>query len=300
MDLLHGKRGDVYAQAVSVATGHLLGSVREELASVKTQLATVSQTVLHTVTMVQELCTEYRTTVEADHTRQQSTESTVLSKLSTITLQQASLQKMLERMNRQQQQHQQLLQQRQSIVETGGIIDDFGSDDDDFDDVMPGLLPDHPEEATTAAADSVAAVSFQTAATRRNKEMGLNAFNVMRQTPRLPSLDGLFPETWKELVSEWKNNDLESFIKAKKQHWKVPVLVQRFIKRHRAMKVLRRYKEYLGDRRKDEEAVAKIMDNDRVSKEMSLSKHMTILFKNDNTIIRRIRKTKDNNNNNNT
>jgi hypothetical protein len=300
VDILHGTRGDVYAQAVGVATGHLLGSVREELASVKTQLATVSQTVVHTVTMVQELCTEYRTTVEADRTRQQSTESAVLTQLNTISLQQADLQKMLKLMKQQQQQHQEILQQRQSFVETGGILVDYGAGEDDDFDEMPGLLQD-PPEATTAAADrGGAAVSFQTAATRRNKEMGLNAFNVMRQTPRLPSLEGQFPETWKELVSEWKNNDLESFINAKKQHWKAPVLVQRFVKRHRAMIVLRKYKEYLGDRRKDEEAVAKMMDSDRVSKEMSLSKHMTLLFKNDNTIIRRIRTTKANKNNNNT
>jgi hypothetical protein len=252
--------------------------------------------------MVQELCTEYRTTVQQDLTRQQSTESTVLAKLNTISLQQAEIQKMLERMNRQQQQHQQILQQRQSIVETGGIIDDLdGLEDDGFDE-MPGLLQDLPEATTAAAASGagVAAVSYQTAATRRNKAMGLHSFDVMRQTPRLPALDGQFPETWKTLVNEWNNNDLESFIKTKMQHWKAPILVQRFVKRHRAMKVLRRYKDWLGDRRNDEVAVAKILDKDRADRLLSLSQHMTLLFKDDITIIRQIRKSKDNNNNNNT
>ena len=245
--------------------------------------------------MVQELCT----VIKQNLTSQQSSEATLLAKLTTISNQQDNLSKLLEQMKQQQQQHQQILQQRQSIVETGGIHHFDDAEDDDLD-VLPGLLRDQPALATTAAASHgvLAAVSFQTAATRRNRAMGLDAFQVLRQTPRLPSLCNYFPESWKDLVNDWATNDLESFVKAKMQHWKAPALVQRFVKRHRAINVLRRFKDHIGDRR-DDAAIAIILDRDRLQKEMSLSKHMTMLFKDDNTIIRRVRKTNNSTNINN-
>ena len=300
VDILQKEQGDVYAQAVSTATAQVLGSVREELNSVNTQLATVTQTVNHAVTIVEDLCTSYRTAVQADLTRQQGTESTVLAQLKVISDQQVHLQKMLTKMNQQQQQHQQILQQRQSIAETGGIIDALDDIDDDDFDMMPGLLPDH-QEATTVAGDSAgAAVSYQTAQTRRNKEMGLTVFDVMTPIPRKPTVTDQFPEKWTVLVAEWLNNDLESFVKAKKKLWEAPALLQRYLKRHLAMKELRRFKVKLGDKRKDESAVAKILDKDREAKEMSMSKHIDYLHAENNTIIRRVRKPKVNNTNNNT
>ena len=253
--------------------------------------------------MVEDLCTSYRTAVQADFTRQQGTESTVLAQLKAISDQQADLKNMLKKMHQQQQQHHVILkqqQQRQSIAETGGIMDALDDIDDDDYDMMPGLLPDHQEAAMVAGDSAGADVSYQQQQNDRNKEMGLTFFDIMRPTPRLPTVTDQFPENWKMLVAEWLNNDLESFLKEKKKYWEAPALLQRYMKRQRAMKELRRFKDKLGGQ-KDETAVAKILDKDREAKDnMSLSKHIDFLQAENPTIIRRVRKPKVNNNNNNT
>ena len=144
-------------------------------------------------------------------------------------------------------------------------------------------------------------VSFATRQARIAGELDMNALDLLLTSPRLPSCSLKFPKTWHDLYEEWKNNDLESFVKSKQQLWKDPILVQKISKRHRGIKIIRRMKTIFGNGRLNDVEVINILDFNRIRDHgESISKHIHHLFSNDNTRTRRIRKpnTKNNNNNN--
>lgn len=295
---MHSRRGDILAQAVGTATGQLLGSVREELQAVKTQLATQEVTLRHTLIMVQDLCSTLTNTVQQSVSRQAAGNQVVLDELFNIKLQQERLQIMLEERDQLTVRRQQIDHQRESIVYTGGIDDNadvFGIDNVETkvdDPIVPIIRND-----TT--------VSYATQQARIAGELDMNALDLLLRSPRLPSCSLKFPKTWHDLHEEWKNNDLESFVKCKQQLWKDPVLIQKFSKRYRAIKILRRMKTIIGNGRLNDVEVINILDSNRIRDHSeSISKHIHHLFNNDNTRTRRNRiprqQLNPNNNGNNT
>ena len=290
---MHSRRGDILAQAVGTATGQLLGSVREELQAVKTQLATQDVTLRHTLIMVQDLCTTLSNTVQQSVSRQASANQVVLDELINIKLQQEKLQIMFEERGQQIILSQQMDHQRESIVYTGGVDDNaevFGIDNvetkvDDI--IIPIIRNDR-------------SVSYATQQARIAGELDMNALDLLLTSPRLPSCSLKFPKTWHDLYAEWKNNDLESFVKCKQQLWKDPILIQKFSKRHRAVKIIRRMKTILGNGRLNDVEVINILDFNRIRDHgESISKHIHHLFSNDDTITRRNRIPRQNLNKNN-
>jgi G3E family GTPase len=297
VDLVHSKRGDVLAQAVSTATAHLLGSVREELAAVKTQQLAQEVTLNHTVTMVQDLCTALQSTVKQTVARQvEAGNRTVLAQLEQISSQQKKLQELFEQQQQQQQRVEQIRRHQQSIVDTGGV-DDFGG-------AGAGAGVNYTadplqQDQSSPARREFSACSYATQHTRIAADMNMNAFDVMRTTPPRPICSTIFPESWKKLYDEWNRNDLQSFLKSRQQHWDDAKLVNRYVKRHRAMRIIAKYKLGLGDNNLDDLEVLRRMDSEREDRNLSLSKHLLLLFYNDPTRTRRNRATRNNNNNNN-
>jgi hypothetical protein len=105
--------------------------------------------------------------------------------------------------------------------------------------------------------------------------LGLNAFQLMQNTPRVPSMTQNFPESWSILLNEWQANDLGDFEKkGTKGIWKND-LQQRYAKRQRAMKVLRK----TAGSRKTLKLMAADLDIARVSMNVSLTKHIQMLYK---------------------
>jgi hypothetical protein len=130
------------------------------------------------------------------------------------------------------------------------------------------------------ADDSVAGV-----ATRLN----LFATELLLPSPRQPVVSAEFPRTWFELVDEWEREDLESFVRSRQAEWKPTSIVQRYHKRLRGMTLLRRK---IDESRfaMSESDMAKRLDLERSAKDLSLSKHLQLLFKDDDNVIRRNRR----------
>ena len=290
VELLHSRRGDILAQAVSTATGQLLGSVREELQSVKTQLVTQEAALRHTVTMVQDLCSTLRSTVQQSVSRQDAGNRTVLEELKNITQQQKTLQDMLDEQRQQQIRHRQIDHQRQTLVLTGGIDDNaavLGVDDVE----EPYDVEDTVVESTTP--------SFATRQGRLADSININPVDLLLSSARLPSCNTKFPESWLGLYNEWKENDLESFVKARQQEWKDKKLVQRYSKRLRAIKIIKKTILTMGNGRFNAVDVCNTLDFERLRDGYTMSNHIHLLFNNDPTRTRRNRQPRVVNNNNN-
>lgn len=285
---MHSRRGDVLAQAVGTATGQLLGSVREELQAVKTQLATQEVTLRHTLLMVQDLCTTLSNTVQQSVSRQASGNKVVLDELIQIRIQQEKLQSMLEDRDLHNLRQQQIDHQREYIVNTGGVDDNadvFGIDN----------VETKEDDPPIPIIGNVAIASFATQQARIAGELDMNALDLLLTSPRLPACSLKFPKTWHDLYEEWNTNDLESFVKAKQQLWNDRILVQKYSKRHRAIKILRRMKTILGNGRLNDVEVINILDFNRIRDfSESLSKHIHHLFNNDPTRVRRNRQQRTN------
>jgi hypothetical protein len=235
-----------------------------------------------------------RMTVEAGITRQESCTRSVLVKLeeqnSCIVKLQEQQQQTLLLIQHQMQQQQEggrappLLLRLQSTAD-GGIGGDDGVGN------RAGRRGEGIEEV------DVGSVSYATNHVRRGQRMGYHALELLRGAPRTLIVDDKFPETWPDLVGEWRVNDLESFIKMNPKLWNSTALTQRYIKRHRAMKVLRKFrseKKYHDDI----EAAGKL-EEVRYIEKISLTKHLYLLFQHDNQVKRRVRTAKVNNNNEN-
>lgn len=284
MDLLHSRRGDILAQAVSTATGQLLGSVREELQSVKTQLISQEVALRHTVTMVQDLCSTLRSTVQQSVSRQDAGNRMILDELKIIANNQKTLHDMLEEQRLQQVRNRQIDHQRETIVFTGGIDDNaavLGIDDVEITEV------DH------------SIVSFATQQARLAASININPVDMLLSSARLPSCNTKFPESWLGLYNEWKDNDLESFRKARQQEWKDKKLVQRYSKRLRAIKIIKKTMTTMGNGRFNAVDVCNTLDFERLRDGHTMSKHIELLFNNDASRVRRNRQPRNINNNQN-
>lgn len=145
------------------------------------------------------------------------------------------------------------------------------------------------QEDQSPASKDYSTCSYATQQARRAGALNYNAFDVMRATPRRPICSTIFPESWRSLYDEWHRNDLKSFLKSKQQHWDDPKLVNRYVKRHRAMRIIRKYILGMGRDDLDDLAVLRHMDDERELMGLSLSKHITLLFNNDQTRTRRNR-----------
>jgi hypothetical protein len=231
--------------------------------------------------MVQDLCTTLSNTVQQSVNRQAAGNREILDELVTIRNHQKKLQEMLDEQKEQQLRHQRLFDNREALVYNGGL---------DVNDEVVRV-----DEVVIPVADEVP-VSCATKQARIAGEMDMNAIDLLMNSPRLPSCSTEFPKSWRDLYSEWKTNDLQSFVKARQQLWNDPKLVQRFSKRHRAIKIIKRTMETMGNGRMNDVEVINTLDFQRLRDGYTLSKHIHVLFINDNTRTRRNR-TKSNDNN---
>jgi hypothetical protein len=202
--------------------------------------------------------------------RQDAGNRSVLDELVKITNNQVKLQAMIEEQQQQQIRQLQITHQRESIVYTGGVDD---------------IANDHVDESLHVENN----VSYATQQARLAAELNFNAFDLLLTSPRLPNMKTEFPLTWRELYVEWKDNDLQSFVKARQQEWKDSKLVQRYAKRHRAIKIIRRSIATMGNGRMNDSEVVDALDFERIRDGHSLSKHIHLLFLNDSTRTRRNR-----------
>jgi hypothetical protein len=246
--------------------------------------------------MVKEVTSTLRTTVQMSVTRQDSTTRTLLAKIADLQKSQIKSEAMLLKIYQHQQQQQQNRQhpsinrhQQQSTV---AREDDEGANGGNGIGDLADLLQEEPGNDNEDGK-----VSFTTRQARSAKRMGMNQFETMLPEARMPKVDGEFPECWVDMVLEWDLDDLQSFTTVKTTRWKSKVIVARFTKRYRAMRMLRQYIWQVGEVLSESEAAIRL-DTEREHRKLSLSKHMAILFKNDNTVKRRIRAIKVNNNNN--
>lgn len=275
VELLHSRRGDILAQAVSTATGQLLGSVREELQSVKTQLITQEVALRHTVIMVQDLCSTLRSTVQQSVSRQDAGNRMVLEELKNITKHQKTLQDMLDDQQQQQVRHRQIEHQRETLVFTGGIDDNA---------IVLGV-----DDVETTVTNNDPPLSFLTRQARLANSININPVDLLLSSARLPSCNTKFPESWESLYNEWNDNDLESFVKSRQQEWKDKKLIQRYSKRLRAMKIIKKTMTTMGNGRFNALEVCNSLDFDRLRDGHTLSKHIHLLFNQDATRNRRTR-----------
>ena len=246
---------------------------------------------MQSTALVHEMCNTMRNTVQASVTRQQSTTCTVLAKLEeqnqAIQKMQETQQAMLLLMQQpnHQQQHQNRLQAtepiQQSIVDEGvGAGDGAGN-----------VARRYQEEVKTEEEDDKKQPpSDATAHARHAQDLGLNQVTMLRHTPRSPVMSEKLPLNWVALESEWRINKLDSFVNMESKLWDDNKLTQRFYKRHRGIKMIRKFKKehhYIDDA----EAAGKLeLVRDVVKR--SLSSHMAELFKYDNDIKRRVRTRK--------
>jgi hypothetical protein len=146
--------------------------------------------------------------------------------------------------------------------------------------------------------DEVGSVSYATKQARRGQALGYNGLQMLRGSPRTPSIVGRFPETWSSLLGNWKNNDYESFVNMNPRLWDNSALTQRFVKRHRAIKMLRKFKQKYNCH-DDIEAAGKLDEMLLSILKISLTKHVNQLFESDGMVKRREKKRKNNDNDNN-
>ena len=268
--------------------GLVVSALQVEVAALRTQLNAYQTTLKQSTAMVQDVCCTMRMTVQAGVSRQQSTNSSVLARLDENNRAFAQMQEsqqeillLLKQQNQQQQQQHYIMAMatsRQSAEEEGVGGDDGGGN--------VARLPTEAGQKAGEIDNDVLGVSHATAHARRGEELGYNPVQMLRSTPRLPSILG-FPKDWPAFLAEWNNNDFESFINSIKADWKDEKLVQRFVKRHRGIKVLRKF---MKDHHYHDEAEAALeLENIRGSVKKSLSSHMTQIFLLDGDVKRRIR-----------
>jgi hypothetical protein len=105
--------------------------------------------------------------------------------------------------------------------------------------------------------------------------LGLNVFQVTQNTPWVPSMTQVFPDSWSLLLIEWQANDLGDFEKkGTKGIWKND-LQQRYAKRQRATKVLQK----MAGSSKTLKLMAADLDSARVPINVPLTKHIQIQCK---------------------
>jgi hypothetical protein len=291
VDELAQHRTDEYVRKIEKNLGLVVSALQVEVAALRTQVSAYQTTLKQSTAMVQDVCSTMRLTVQAGVSRQQSTNSSVLARLDENTRAFAQMQEsqqeillLLKQQNQQQQQHQNYLLSmatRQSAEEEGvGGADGGGN---------VARLPTEAKQKEGEIDDDVVDVgvfSHATAHARRGEELGYNAVQMLRPSPRLPSIKG-FPKDWPAFLAEWNNNDLESFINSIKSDWKDDTLVQRFTKRHRGIKELRKF--MINHHYHDEAEAAMELENIRGSIKKSLSTHIMQLFLSNGDIKRRVR-----------
>ena len=257
----------------TVAT--VLSNVRQEVSGIGTQVARYQGHMTLHERQFREECRALRTT-----------QVQVLARQDTIFSQ-------MKIMQQQQQQMLLLMQQQQQPLPLVAVVAEQQSivDGDTAGVAFAGV---DPEEETTATATATATErrSNTTTATRFAQKQGLHAFNTMHQSdrPREPRLSKKFPECWNALVEEWRLCDLQSFRSSKTKKWETATR-QRYSKRLRAMQQLRKFQQEVGI--DDEFKVAETLDAERDNRKLTLTTHYDFLVKNDATIMRRKRKSRD-------
>jgi hypothetical protein len=113
---------------------------------------------------------------------------------------------------------------------------------------------------------------------------GLNAFQVLRDTPRQPAIGATFPRTWVGLIEEWEGLSLSSFLGSDQRLWTGSDIKSRFCKRRSAVEEAIRLRG-LADVSLTDMAVE--LDLERIDAEMTLTGHLRYLRANNPQVLRR-------------
>lgn len=282
-------RTDDYVNKIEKNLGLVVCALQVEVAALRTQLREYQTTLLQSTQMVQEVCSTMRMTVQASVTRQQSTTCTVLAKfdeqnrsISQVQETQQLMMLLLQQQNQQNQRRDPIMAvepTHQSTVAGLPVLPAFR----DFQNVQLLLLPG---EQRAEDAGLPIQPSYSTRNANIARDLGVNALGLLRNEPRVPVLVD-FPRDWPAFLADWNLNDLQSFIGVSTREWNSSRLTQRFVKRHRGIKCIRRFQQQHNYH--DEVEAAGRLEEIRINLRISLSKHITDLFLTDGDVRRRVR-----------
>lgn len=277
-------RTDNYVNKLHTDVATVIGSLQQEVASLRTQMVAQDRSTIQTLNLVQDLCTTVRTTVNNFETRQGNTNRLIASSLERIMTQQ---QEIMNRLN-----NNLLMNNIRNGINNPNYDDDVNSvNDNNNNNGNDNEVNDNDSlsNADELENDDDRHRSIYTQQTRRAARLGQNAFDRMLNNPRKPSVPAAFPDSWNDLIREWQRNDLETFVRVKTSTFGCNKLVGRFTKRLRAIRILRNYITTTNLNIDDLEAASRL-DVERIQKNMTLSSHVIYYLRNSNIFKRRIRR----------
>lgn len=291
-------RTDTYFNNLQNNVATALGNLKQEVVSLKAELRTYQGALIQNYTNVRELCTFVRANVTTLTTRHETTNRALVASVTSVEERQVEhnrtllrLVEMIENNLNNNLRNNNIME----IVEDNHVVD--------INDAEPGLLPiiDNENQLDPIVNNNSPPRevnnnrTFRTNHTNDARILGQNAFHQMLNAPRRPTVTAHFPETWDMLLEEWNREDLQSFVRIKTSTWGSSELVGRFTKRHRAMRLLRDHMRVANIR--DEREAAVHLEIQREQLNMTLSKHVMHLFKNNNTNLFRRRQVRERENN---
>jgi hypothetical protein len=144
---------------------------------------------------------------------------------------------------------------------------------------------------TATTANMATAINGEATPTELARAAGINAVTRLRASndPHLPNMSLMFPVTWSALLAEWRVEHLSDFDrKGVPSSWKDSGLQQRYAKRLRCIRLIRRIATM-----SDVSEAQVVEDLDRILNavdNLTVSKHLIQLEKQDSTIKRRVKK----------
>lgn len=228
-------------------------SLQLEVRALKNQLSSYHEANLNQVRLLSSTLSTIQTDMETVSAKQESDFGTILHQVKELHSQQLlSLQQLKICQNGDQQ---------ESMVVENVISNHIG-------DVDLAGVDDDVENVSHPAPSSHAVVDVAT--TSRSRQGG-------RAAVRVPYLESDFPESWSMLVEEWEYLNLESFVNSRKDTWDDTMQWQRFSKRLRFMKQLRKVKVEIEKPYTSDLNLAEKLDMDGFNKGLSLSNHLSFL-----------------------
>jgi hypothetical protein len=150
---------------------------------------------------------------------------------------------------------------------------------------------DVPTFANVPIGAAATTINVEVTPTDLARAAGIDAVNQLRASndPHLPNMSVMFPTSWNQLLAEWRREHLSDFDrKGVPSTWKDSKLQQRFAKRLRCIRLIRR----IATTTNVEESVV-VADLDRILNSMdklTVSKQLADLERQDTSMKRRIGK----------
>jgi hypothetical protein len=290
--MLHGRRTEDIVHSMSENLANVVGSLQQEMLALRNQVHSYQENYENSIRVVTEVCSTLRTTLQTSVNRQESSTRSmnlVLDKLTLLEKKQSSNHiEMRQLANRRRLPPPVENDRQQPTVAEANV--DGGAPAADV-----ALVGDRD---VGAIPNEIAPVPLGVAATAMALRLGMDATQLLLPSPRQPAVSQEFPLSWITLVEEWNRNDLESFRHSRRSEWTSNAVIMRYNKRVRAMDQLRKMIRQTRQNTTDAEMAARL-DNERVVRNLTLSKHLNHLHTIDTTILRRVRRDRNDNHDNN-